>query len=539
MKKTPTSMEFIVLALFILIAAAVNLTKAVQIDDTAYLEMAKAILRAPLHPLSQVINWEDTAEPVFNLNQPLFIPYVYALLIKGFGESVVVLHLFIGLCSALAIIVFYRLATDFQTRQPLFLTGLFALSPSFLPGQNLMVDIPLVTFWLVFFWMILSIEKEDHKKYMLAAVAVAIACLTKYTSLVLLPIFIISILYRRHWRALWSLGFPVLVLTIWSWFNFLDFGAIHLFGRPTPDLTLQEALVRAISWIAGMGSVSPFALSFISLKRNDSANRNVLLIALASGEALGLNMIFSNQTQIAIYWIVFIIAGVFLNGYILVILKRNVIEARKMGNGTDMVQEFIIGSWIFGTFLFTILFSPFIAIRHIFLVMPAVLLILGRHLSKYGMVVSRECISFGLTAVLGVSLAISDYYYADFYRTYAYKIRQDLPQAARVYQTGHWGWQWYSIKAGMIQYDTQNSRLQIGDFLVVPSFINNQQISPQLLPQLREVQRLDIPAPVATWLRTMNTDVGEGGYYSFHFPESTPWRFSRAPFEFVIFQVGK
>jgi hypothetical protein len=168
--------------------------------------------------------------------------------------------------------------------------------------------------------------------------------------------------------------------------------------------------------------------------------------------------------------------------------------------------------------------------------MPAVLLILGRHLSKQGMIVSRDVISFALTILLGVALAVSDYYYSDIYRVYAFKIREDLPREARIYQTGHWGWQWYSIKAGMIQYDTIKSRLRNGDYLVVPSGIFNQKIPARILPKLEEAQRLIIPAPVPTWIRTMNTNFKGGGYYGFEFPGSTPWLFSKAPFEFVIFQ---
>ena len=539
MKKSLAYKEFIILALFVFLAAGVNLTKAVHIDDTAYLETAKAILRDPLHPLSQEINWGNTVEPIYNINQPLFIPYIYALLIKAFGESELVLHLFIGLCSALTIFLFYLLANHFQIRYSLFLTGLFALGPSFLPGQNLMVDIPLMVFWLIFFWAILSIEEEDHKKYLIAGFAVAIACLTKYTSLVLLPIFIFVILYRGHWRSIWSLGIPVIVLALWSWFNYFDFGAIHMFGRPGEDITTQVVFYRVITWVAGLGSVSPFALSFIFLKRNDPADRDALLVALASGVALSIFMILTKQTRFAVYWIVFFIAGIFLNGFILLTLFQNVMSAWKTGDRKAIGQEIVLGLWIAGTFAFIILFSPFIAIRHIFLVMPAILLILGRHLSKHGMIVSRDIISFALTALLGVTLAVSDYYYSDIYRDYAYKIRQSLPQTAQVYQTGHWGWQWYSIDAGMIQYDKRKSRLRNGDYLVVPSYIYNQIISPNLLPELVEVQRLLIPAPVPTWIRTMNTDFDAGGYYDFQFPESPPWRFSRAPFEFVIYQMIK
>jgi len=234
----------------------------------------------------------------------------------------------------------------------------------------------------------------------------------------------------------------------------------------------------------------------------------------------------------------FFIAGIFLLGFVILILGQNAISAWKIKDGLAFEREVMLVLWIMGTFAFIILFSPFMAIRHIFLVIPAILFILGRHLTKHGFIIFRDVISFGLTALLGISLAVSDYVYADIYRDAVYKIRQDLPQTSRVYQTGHWGWQWYSLKAGMLQYDTVSSRLAKGNYLVVPSYIHNQQISPQDLPRLQEVQRLRILAPRPTWLRTMDTNLILGGYYSFQFPDSTPWRFSRAPFEFVIYQIA-
>ena len=91
----------------------------------------------------------------------------------------------------------------------------------------------------------------------------------------------------------------------------------------------------------------------------------------------------------------------------------------------------------------------------------------------------------------------------------------------------------------MIQYDKRKSRLRNGDYLVVPAYIFNQVIPAHVLPRLVEVQKLKIPAPVPTWIRTMNSDFDAGGYYDFQFPWSTPWRFSRAPFEFVIYQVAE
>ena len=536
-KQSDKSVQFktyLVLALFVIIASAVNLTKAIHIDDSAYLQIAKAIIHDPFHPLSQELNWGNTIEPIFVINQPLFIPYIYAILIRLFGPSELVLHLFVAFCTGLAALFFHLILVFFRVRNPLFLTGLFILGPAFLPEQNLMVDVPLIASWLVFYWAILTAENQQSR-YVLAGIAVSIACLTKYTSLVLLPIFLLVIVYRRHWKSLWTFGIPVLTLLLWSAFNIYDFGAIHMFGRSSPTLTTQTVSYRLISWIAGIGSMTPFLISFIYLNRRDRLDRSWLFISIAGGVLLYLFMGLTGQTIFAFYWVPFFIAGLFLNGIAISILIRNLRSAWKAGDQETIIQEGLLGLWIAGTTVFIILFSPFIAIRHILLVIPPFLILLGRNLTQQGYVVSRDAFSFGLTVLLGLALAISDYVYADIYRDYAYIIRDDLPSSELVYQVGHWGWGWYSLDAGMIQYDTEKSHLLKGNYLVSPIAVAGQQISPEHLPRLQEVERINIPAPAATWLRTMYG----GGYYAFEFPHATPWRFSRTPFKFVIYQAGE
>jgi hypothetical protein len=91
----------------------------------------------------------------------------------------------------------------------------------------------------------------------------------------------------------------------------------------------------------------------------------------------------------------------------------------------------------------------------------------------------------------------------------------------------------------MIQYDMKTTRLQPGDYLVAPVNVHSQQISTDDAPSLQAVHRLRVPAPRATYLRTMYTNGESGGYYSFEFPGVTPWRVSRAPFEFEIFRFTR
>jgi hypothetical protein len=147
-----------------------------------------------------------------------------------------------------------------------------------------------------------------------------------------------------------------------------------------------------------------------------------------------------------------------------------------------------------------------------------------------------KTISLLLTASLGITLAISDYCYADIYKEYAFKIKAMLPENAHVWIVGHWGFEWYATQAGMKLYDNEKSILQDGDYVVRAEYVHQQQIPVQEEARLKTIRRIEVAAPAATWLRTTFTDQW-GGYYSYGYPYILPWRFSNAPYVFTVMEV--
>ena len=102
---------------------------------------------------------------------------------------------------------------------------------------------------------------------------------------------------------------------------------------------------------------------------------------------------------------------------------------------------------------------------------------------------------------------------------------------------GHWGWQWYAAKAGMLQYDTTRTELQEGDIVVIPEEICAQQIRPEHRARLREINRITVTPSLLEYLRTMSSEQGGLGFYSFGLPRILPYRVSTAPHVFGVFQV--
>src|SRR5205823_1834153 len=81
---------------------------------------------------------------------------------------------------------------------------------------------------------------------------------------------------------------------------------------------------------------------------------------------------------------------------------------------------------------------PFIAIRHLLLAVPALLLLLGHNLRPSPRLALA---GLALTAGLGTWLAIADDAYARVYPVYAAQIAASLPAGVTHWTMGHWGWQ--------------------------------------------------------------------------------------------------
>jgi len=180
-----------------------------------------------------------------------------------FGESEVALHLFLSLFSGLAILLFYDLGQRLCPRSALALTVAFALGPAFLPSQNLMMDVPLVAFWLAFFWLLIRAPGTGTPRYAAAAAVAGAACLVKYTSVVLVPVLLLPVISRREWRRAWVVLIPIGILAAWSILNLLDYGGVHLLERGAHVGEHSNLVERSAAWLECLGGVAPFSIAIV------------------------------------------------------------------------------------------------------------------------------------------------------------------------------------------------------------------------------------------------------------------------------------
>jgi hypothetical protein len=522
-----------------IVVTSVNLAKPVHMDDTAYLEVARHIVANPLHSTSGLLNWKDVDEPIHAIiNQPHLFPYLLAAWMVMFGSTSMALHSLMAIFSLGAILMFQFLASELSPWKNVWLTWLVFASPAFLPSQNLMVDVPLLFFVLAFFSGLTLAATTSHRGWILAAGSCALAILTKYTALFLLPLLALAAVVLKQYKKLWVTAIPVLALVLWSLLNLWDYGGIHVLQRYSHDSPNGGLLARSVrhtlSLISCLGSIAPFSLIIGRRHFQSSAvMRWTGAICIMAGLSTAVASARWNQVD-AISWGTAALIGLFFaNG--LWTLAGTVSAAVMAGRRGWDWRLATLTAWISGLILFLIVFAPFIAVRHVLLLTPPVILLLAQSFDLT--LHSRRA---RIVALLGTGLAlalgVSDWIYADAYRAHASVVRRDLGPASRIWYTGHWGWQWYAREQGMLQYQTGISVLQPGDFLVQPTLIARQELPDREMARLTLLTSTSIPSGPGTLFRTMSL-LPWGGYY-LSTPTTPPWRLSTAPLErFDLFVV--
>ncbi|MBN8614581.1 MAG: glycosyltransferase family 39 protein [Deltaproteobacteria bacterium] len=522
------------------ICTIVNLGKAAHIDDTAHLEIARWIQHAPLHPMQGLVDWEGRSAPIAELNQPHLFFYLIAGLGLLTGDLLLAGQIWVAVFLAVGLVSFHALWRRVVGPRGAVLgaTVLF-VGPAFLPGQNAMTDAPLVCLWILFLYLLVRGDGRG-RWWIAAALVVAIATLVKYTSLALIPVLAIDVLSRgrEHRRHLAVLAVPVGALTLWSIFNVLDYGGVHLLERPVGASSLLASLGgsigRALLFVIALGGVVPFAIAALPLvPRRALAIAVAVIIVGAIGTqvaALFVPDIAGESVVTSAARVVFLVVGVVLVGRLAIEARPAVHDAlrgRPLDEGGR--HTLILASCALAGTAFVIVLAPFMAVRHVLLVLPAILLLLARaYASRLEAHRAWIAASVVTTVLLGLALGISDRRWAQTYRAIAEAHAHDAP---RVIFVGHWGWQWHAAEAGMIRYEAGVTELASGDVVIRPHLISQPQLSPEDAARLVAGEPIVIAPGVLDRLRTMTPRYG---YYLVG--AELPWSVSDAPVE--VFDVS-
>jgi len=524
-----------------LVCTAVNVTKAVHIDDAAHLEIAEHILEDPFHPMSGSVFWGDAPAPIHELNQPHLLFYLLAGSLGASGGSLFAAHLLIAFFSALCAFFAFRLgrAIGLDDGSAAWGAALLLMGPAFIPSQNLMTDVPVLALWLAALSSLARADSDSGGRAWLAALYIGVACLIKYTSLVLLAVLVLDAFGRGRRRRLWSLIVPLGLLAAWSAFNVFDYGGVHLFGRSVGSARVGGVLAtvgvifgKAGLFVMTLGAVAPFTSGALPATLRRRGPRRVLAIVvgwlsffLLVGQGLAA---FGPVEMRGEPIVMSLLRGLFaLNGLYAILLMRD--AHRRLHDRGSRVAGTMLASWVAVTALFVIVLSPFVAVRHVLLVLPAVIVML-----MASGVMPRSRGAFALTATLGLLVAVGDYRCADVYR----KVTSSLAdvgseRGGQVHFVGHWGFQHYAKAAGSSPYVPNETVLSTCDVIIRPTIVHQQAIDEGDRARLTLVEERTIAATLLDIPRTMTTRLG---YYSVW--HGLPYTFTLEPVEsFEIYEV--
>lgn len=514
-----------VILLLWIILTLFNINKAYHIDDTFHLEAAEWIKSHPGQPMSGTVNWADDPTPLYTHNQPPLFFFTLALVSSVAGTHELWLHLYLSVFTLAALFLFYRIALLLNIRRKLTLLVLFASCPALVVNQNLMTDVPVLVLLLAsVFFIIRAAKSKPSRNYLFAGLVLGIGLLIKYSVLPLVVAMLLIIILRKHYRYLWTIMIPIFLLVLWSFWNWYEFGSIHFLDRPKGEIHIN----RFWSFMACMGSVSAFSLVFIKGmfvgKRTGSlAVIFFSLLFLAPVPVFLLNLFSEEGFSMAINYL-FIINGFLVYIGVFYLMVRDV----KKGFMEFIVSpEFVVLLYAGALSLFIVLFAPFMATRHILLIVPFVLLFGHRFFDNAPKFINIIAIS--ASVIMAVGLGAADYVYADYYRQMA-KIEVNN-EGNNIWSLGHWGWQWYSKKAGMQIYSTHHSEVKEGDFMVFPG-----NIPLQTLNEKTELELVEKSWKPAGYSRIVS--VGNFGNMYSNSMKTPPWTFSAKPIDTIyVFRV--
>lgn len=476
------------MALAALFVTVLNAAKPVTVDDTVYYLQALNFLEHPLRPYTGSIFWFQTPQPAIEIViQPAFV-YWLSGAIAIFGEAPALWKLTMFPWLLLLAAAIRALAGRVAAGRETAAIWLLLFSPLVLPGVNLMLDVPTLALALASVALFLrALERGGAGLVLLAGAVAGLAMLTKYTGLsAVAGIAAFGLLQRAPLRAAGAGAIALALFAAWEVYVWSIHGTGQLAGAlmwrgETPSSELSRvfmAFVTSFGFLAAALLPVAAALYDGRLSRVLPAAGLVLLaVALIpvfppaewSGEAfppalraIGPGGILGLATWAVIAW-----AGVR-------VLRRRPEDAA--GISRSMVKDPIGAAlilWLVLEIAITISLSPFPAARRfVFLGAVALLLVLrAAPPAKPGAASWPLVIATVTGALFGLfvwAVGLIDSRNERLAALAAARTAETEDPDARRWFTGHWGFQYYALQAGMRPLVPGGSRIRAGDLIVVP-----------------------------------------------------------------------
>lgn len=489
--------------------------KAFHIDDTLFLWTARQIIERPWDFYGFQGNWDGAISPATAIikNPPIAAYYMaFASWLGGFSEKT--LHLAFMFPAVMAVWGTYALARRMST-EPLLAAVLCLATPAFLVSSTtLMCDVMLAAFWVwaAFFW-IKGVEDSSRFSLILSGILVALASLTKYFGVSLIPLLVIySLLHgRKGFGALFYLFIPVTALGGYHFYTEILYGKGLLLEASSYSAHIAggaERLDRAIVGLVFAGGCLITALFFLvsiwGLKAFIGAAALIAgaIVYLVSRKSLGGIELWTGSfgwsyaAQLAVYAATG--AAIVFLWFVDFIKKRD-------------SYSVLLGLWIAGTFAFTVFFNWTVNARSILPMAPALAILLARAAEDARPGKARVIIPVALALAVSFFVAWSDYSLAGSARDAAKTIAAKYSGwPGQLWFQGHWGFQYYMEAKGAKAIEWKGQQVSPQDIIAFP--YNNTGL--RLMPVENYSVIDDFKYSPSPFLSTMTLGPGAGFYAS-------------------------
>jgi len=530
------TLTFVTLAVF-----APFLAKPFNIDDPLFIWIAKNIQAHPLNPFGFNVNWFGTVTPMWLATEnPPVACYYIALAAAILGWSEIALHAAFLLPAIAVVLGTHRLAQKFYNR-PLLAALAVLFTPVFLiSGMTVMCDVMMLAFWVwaVVFWME-GMEKVDFRKLSIAGLLIALASLTKYYGVCLIPLLAAYSLIETRRLGRWAacLVIPLAALCAYQWATHSLYGLAMLsdaveyagYARGITGLSGISTLLTALTFTGGCVAMAVFFMPLLWRPRTLAAFAATAIFIAAALFFVGakLEQYISPQATSAIFVEIQIIFWAVGGIGVLALAVENAWSRRDS-------KSWLLALWVFGTFLFASVFNWTVNGRSILPMVPAVAILIVNRLERNfaaGWKPQKFAAPIALAAgaALALLVARADYCFAVATRQTAVQtfVKFGSEQKNSWFE-GHWGFQYYMESLGFNALDVQRSQIKPGNVLAIPE--NNTGIAPPNSEAIARQEKIEVRGP--DFISTMNVQVAAGFYASLRGP--LPFAFGKVPPESVL-----
>jgi hypothetical protein len=530
---------------------ALNAVKPLQIDDAAYACYARQMAHHPLDPYGFALFWYNEPLPANEVLAPPVLPYAWAAARRLLGEHPLLWHLSLLPWAGLLVSSLHGLVKRFAPGQEELFTAVIILSPALLPSFNLMLDVPALalalTALLVF---VRSVDAPSLTGAAWAGLLAGLAMQTKYTAVSSMTAMLLYSALRRRWVEGLVAGLVAAqVFITWELLTALLYGRSHFLLALGEDEGGWRARLTLLPFLAShLGGLAP-GLFLLALAVLGAGRRS--LGAAAGVVALGyalialLDMRFTSPDYVSprgvdgapvlVEWqlaepIFYLFSAAGAVALALVVRRLLAGDDAEGGRRDTLFLLLWLGLEVVGFAFLT----PFPAARRVVGVF-VVLAILVARLASVEEVAARfhraggkdgtfsTCHPSAVRVLAAGSIGLGLAFFAlDWYDARAQP--EAVEEAARwarehgggtVWFVGHWGFQFYAERAGMLPVVTANgkpaeragvalprpARLRAGDWLVVPEAWLAQQSLLLEEDRLEVAAQLELPSVVP--LRTV------------------------------------